>query len=241
MPAPWKSEGATDEPELLRLVFSATAIQFPRFLKARIKLLVGKRADQRDHPLHEHLPVFFCEPLGEKRDDVASIREFAFPPHLPGGFKNTLDELMRGFRNTVSLQLLAPQERTHGFDELEGRFWRWRLHGIQTAVGLSAEIPSRRLFNREPHAMLFAMTCRHPRLRAGERGVSESAVHQTSEVIVRQLLWRVSREKFLQLDPQDFHQIIEFKIQNELQARLDFGNPAPRNVPPSALQFCREL
>ena len=41
---------------------------------------------------------------------------------------------------------------------------------------------------------------------------------------MRWLLWRARREPFLQLDPQDFHQVIEFKIQNELQARLDFGN-----------------
>ena len=162
MPAPRKSEGATDETELLRFVFSATAIQFPRFLKARIKLRVGKCADQRDHPLHEHLPVFLCEPLGKKLDKFVSIRELAFPPHLPERFKNSLDELMGGFRNTISLQFVAPQERTHGFDEFEGRFWRWRFHEIQTAVGLSAEIPSGRLFNRERHAMLFAMSCRDP-------------------------------------------------------------------------------
>ena len=60
-------------------------------------------------------------------------------------------------------------------------------------------------------------------------------------MIVRWLLWRAAWEQLLQLDPQDFQQVIEFKIQNELQARLDFRNPAPRNIPPCALQFRREL
>ena len=73
------------------------------------------------------------------------------------------------------------------------------------------------------------------------RQFSEAAVHQTSEVIVRQLFWRVIRKQLLQLDPQHLDEVFEFKIQNELQARLDFGNAAPGNVPARALQFCREL
>ena len=73
------------------------------------------------------------------------------------------------------------------------------------------------------------------------RQLSEAAVHQTSEVIVRQLFWRVIREQLLQLDPQHLDEVFEFKIQNELQARLDFGNAAPGNIPARALQFCSEL
>ena len=94
--------------------------------------------------------------------------------------------------------------------------------------------------------MLFA-ACRRASA-AGERmpfkkvrQLSEAAIHQTSEVIVRQLFWRVIREQLLQLDPKNLHQIIEFKVQNELQARLDFGNAAPGNIPARALQFCSEL
>ena len=73
------------------------------------------------------------------------------------------------------------------------------------------------------------------------RQLSEAAVHQTREVIVCQLLRRVIREQLLQLDPQHLDEVFEFKIQNELQARFDFGNAAPGNVPARALQFCREL
>lgn len=36
----------------------------------------------------------------------------------------------------------------------------------------------------------------------------------------------MTRKEFLQFDPQHLHQIVEFKIQNELQARLDLGNTA---------------
>ncbi len=60
-------------------------------------------------------------------------------------------------------------------------------------------------------------------------------------MIVRRLLWRAIWEQFLQLDPQHLHQVIEFKIQDELQARLDFGNAAAGNVPSGKLQFCGQL
>ncbi len=44
-------------------------------------------------------------------------------------------------------------------------------------------------------------------------------------------------EQFLQLDLQNLHQKIEFKIQDEFQARFDFGNAAPGDVPARTLQF----
>ena len=60
-------------------------------------------------------------------------------------------------------------------------------------------------------------------------------------MIVRTLPWRVIWEQFLQLDLKNLHEIIEFKIQDELQARLDFGNTAPGNVPADELQFRSQL
>lgn len=55
------------------------------------------------------------------------------------------------------------------------------------------------------------------------------------------LLWCVIRKEFLQLNSQHLDQVIEFIVQNEFQARLDFGNAAPGNVPAGALQFRRQL
>ena len=49
----------------------------------------------------------------------------------------------------------------------------------------------------------------------------------------RKMIW----EQFLQLDLQNLHQEIEFKIQDEFQARFNFGNAAPGNVPARTLQF----
>lgn len=73
------------------------------------------------------------------------------------------------------------------------------------------------------------------------RTLSESVVHQTCNVIVRRLLWRAIWEQFLQFDPQHLHKVAEFKIQDELQARLDFGNTAPGNIPAGELQFRGQL
>ena len=119
----------------LRLALSATAIRLPSLLVARVEFLIGKRSHQCDDPLHEHLPIFFRKSPGEKPDDFAAIREVAFPLYLRDGFENPVDKLMRGFRNIVSLQFVAPQERTHGFDELEGGFWRWRFHELLQTAG----------------------------------------------------------------------------------------------------------
>ena len=58
---------------------------------------------------------------------------------------------------------------------------------------------------------------------------------------MRGLLWRASWEQFLQLDPQDLHEVFEFTIQHELQAGLDFGKTSPGNVPAGELQFCGQL
>ena len=58
---------------------------------------------------------------------------------------------------------------------------------------------------------------------------------------MRRLLWRAIWEQFLQLNPQHLHEVTEFKIQDELQACLDFGNAAPGNVPAGELQFCSQL
>ena len=66
---------------------------------------------------------------------------------------------------------------------------------------------------------------------------SKSFTHETREVIVRPLPWRVVWEQFLQLDLENLHEEIEFKIQDEFQARLDFGNAASGNVPAGTLQF----
>ena len=75
----------------------------------------------------------------------------------------------------------------------------------------------------------------------GVRQILESAAHQTCDAIVRRLFGRVIGEQFLQIDPQHLHEVIEFKIHDELQARLDFGNTAPGNVPAGELQFRRQL
>lgn len=65
----------------------------------------------------------------------------------------------------------------------------------------------------------------------GVRGLSEPLAHQTGEVIVRRLLWHLTREQFLQLDPQDLHEVRELEIQNELQAHLDFWKPRYAKCP----------
>ena len=49
----------------------------------------------------------------------------------------------------------------------------------------------------------------------------------------RKMIW----EQFLQLDLQNLHKEIECKIQDEFEARLDFGNAASGNVPVRTLQF----
>ncbi len=56
---------------------------------------------------------------------------------------------------------------------------------------------------------------------------SEPAVHQPGEMIVREFLRRVTREKVFQLRPQNLPEVFEFIVEDELQTRFNLGNPTP--------------
>ncbi len=60
-------------------------------------------------------------------------------------------------------------------------------------------------------------------------------------MIVRRHARGATREQLLHFDSENLHEVIELKIQDELQPRLDLGDATPGDVPSCTLQFNREL